>query len=55
MCFADEVVFLSRMGHTARDTMFWSFRVLEEVYQIGVGPTPIEVWPRFTTIDTSTE
>lgn len=55
MCFADEVVLLSRMGHTARDTMFWSFRVLEEVYQIGVGPTPIEVWPRFTTIDTSTE
>lgn len=55
MCFAEEVIFLSKTGHSARDAMFWSFRTLEEVYQIGVGPTPIEVWPRFTKIDTSTE
>jgi hypothetical protein len=54
-CSDDELVTCIRLDHSLVDATFRSFRVLEDVYQLGVGPTPVEVWPRFTKIDTSTE
>jgi hypothetical protein len=51
----DELAMSLKLDHSLVDSTFRSFKVLEEVYQIGVGPDPVEVWPRFTTVIGRTE
>ena len=51
----DELKNSRALGFSYRETQFSAFAALQGVVEIAMGPTPIEVWPRFTTIDTSTE
>lgn len=43
------------LGFSDRDSRFRAFAALEETIQRAIGPTPVEVWPRFTTVTGRTE
>jgi hypothetical protein len=54
-CSDDELAMCIKLDHSLVDATFRSFRVLEDVYEIGTGPDPVEVWPRLTTVIGRTE
>jgi hypothetical protein len=43
------------LGYSDTDARFSAFAALEETVQRATGPTPLDVWPRFTKIERMTE